>query len=510
MPDRLQTYPVQFQGGLVTNISQLQQGIEMPGSAVTLINFEPSIDGGYRRIEGFTKYDDAVVPGTGLIRGVFYFDDATYAVRNEHVYVSSGTGWTQVTDNVAYSSSGVTLTDITGLVRFEKFDYDGTPTMILVDSVNKPFRLKGGVFEELTGLPTDTEEASHARSFKDHLFIASGKNVLFSAPFSEDDFSAASGGGSINVGSAVTGLITFRELLIIFTETSIFQLAGNTIADFQLNPITRDLGCVESDTIQEFGGDVMFLAPDGLRLLSATERNNDFGLAVVSKPIQNKLVDLLTISNSFSSVVIRAKSQYRLLGFNSNYTNDAGKGIIGVQKALQGGIGTEWSETLGINARVAYSDYIESLEIVLFANGDGYVYNMESGNNFDGENIPATFRTPFFTINDPNVRKQLHKIQLFTDPKGTIEGDVTVKYDFDDPDYVQPESIAISNTATDVALYGRAVYGTDKFGGTLRKLFNINAVGSGEVISLQFTSNTNNPPFSLDAVSLQYLQSGRR
>lgn len=510
MPDRLQTYPVQFQGGLVTNVSQLQQGIEMPGSAVTLINFEPSIDGGYRRIEGFTKFDDNEVPGSELIRGVFYFDDQAYAVRGTHLYRSSGLGWTKITDNATYGSAGVTLSDSTSKVRFEKFSYDGTDTMIVVDNFNKPFRLKDDTFEEMTGLPADSEGASHLRNFKNHLFIGNGKTLLFSAPFDESDFSAASGAGSINIGSEITGLINFRELLIVFTENSIFQVAGNTISDFQLLPITRDLGCVESDTIQEFGGDVMFLAPDGLRLLSATERNNDFGLAVISRPIQNKLVDLITISDSFASIVIRAKSQYRLLGFNTNYTNDAGKGIVGAQKAVQGGLGTEWAETLGINARVAYSDYINNVEIILFANGDGYVYNMESGNSFDGGSIPATFRTPFFTINDPNVRKQLHKVQLFTDPKGTINLDVTVKYDFDDPDYVQPESISISNIATDVAVYGRAVYGIDKYGGTLRKLFNINAVGSGEVISLQFTSNTTNPPFSLDAVSLQYLQSGRR
>ena len=53
MPDRLQTYPIQFQGGLISNISQLQHGMEAPGSATTLTNFEPAIDGGYRRIEGF-------------------------------------------------------------------------------------------------------------------------------------------------------------------------------------------------------------------------------------------------------------------------------------------------------------------------------------------------------------------------------------------------------------------------------------------------------------------------
>ena len=63
---------------------------------------------------------------------------------------------------------------------------------------------------------------------------------------------------------------------------------------------------------------------------------------------------------------------------------------------------------------------------------------MESGNNFDGGNIPATFKTPFFPINDPSVRKQLHKMELFTDPQGTVDLDVGVKYDFDREEVLQP------------------------------------------------------------------------
>jgi hypothetical protein len=52
-------------------MSPLQQGINMPGSARTLRNFEPSVEGGYRRIEGFDKYDSNIIPpyGNPVVRG---------------------------------------------------------------------------------------------------------------------------------------------------------------------------------------------------------------------------------------------------------------------------------------------------------------------------------------------------------------------------------------------------------------------------------------------------------
>jgi len=39
MPDSWNTYPIEFNNGLVTNISPLQQGISLPGSATSLKNF---------------------------------------------------------------------------------------------------------------------------------------------------------------------------------------------------------------------------------------------------------------------------------------------------------------------------------------------------------------------------------------------------------------------------------------------------------------------------------------
>ena len=47
-------------------MSPLQQGMQMPGSARILRNFEPSIEGGYKRILGYDKYDLDIIPPYGI------------------------------------------------------------------------------------------------------------------------------------------------------------------------------------------------------------------------------------------------------------------------------------------------------------------------------------------------------------------------------------------------------------------------------------------------------------
>ena len=66
MPTNRQTYPIQFSGGLISNRSPLQQGTQQPGSARILRNFEPSIEGGYKRILGYNKYDLDIIPPYGI------------------------------------------------------------------------------------------------------------------------------------------------------------------------------------------------------------------------------------------------------------------------------------------------------------------------------------------------------------------------------------------------------------------------------------------------------------
>ena len=512
--DRWQTFPLEFAGGLITNMAPVQQGVQFPGSAVTLRNFEPSVEGGYRRIEGFTKWDSNAITGSGVIRGVVEFEQAAIATRGTHVYRSGGSGWTQLTDNAVYGSGGVNISG-TGRTRFAKHHFGSNDVLIITDGNDKPYKWDGTTFAQITTAPGDVDGATHVIAHRDQLFFGKSTTLAYSAPFSDTDFTAASGGGTIEFDRAITDLVSFRESLFIFTENSIFELQGTpgqdpNTSNASLKPITRDLGAVRSDTAQEIGGDIIFLAHDGLRLLSATERNNDFGLASVTRKIQPTMTNFVNASSSFSSIVIREKSQYRLLGYNQSYTANAARGILGTQFSAQGGTDMAWAELRGINAYVASSSLNDNTEYALFANADGYVYRLESGNTFDGTDIAATFKTPSLAITDPTTRKNMYKAKLFLDPQGGFTARMGTEFDFGEANVVQPDDIVFSNEAAEVSFYGSAEYGTEKFGGRLQHIFNTQLVGSGNVVAFNFSSVSDDPPYSLDSMLIQYGQYGRR
>jgi hypothetical protein len=127
MADGWQTLPIQFTGGLITNLSPLQHGIQAPGSARILRNFEPSVDGGYKKILGYTKYSSSIVPsyGTPVVHGGSQ-TGTTLVIANLYQAPSAGdsftisgvTGtYTIATGGVSYSSSTkrATLTLTTAL-----------------------------------------------------------------------------------------------------------------------------------------------------------------------------------------------------------------------------------------------------------------------------------------------------------------------------------------------------------------------------------------------------------
>lgn len=668
MPTGWQTFPVEFKGGLITNMAPLQQGLTALGSARELTNFEPSIEGGYRRVQGYEEYNSTFVPvcgdvrvqggsqtgssldlanvmvapvqgdtftidgdsttytvgavgssdhnvtnktitlsispaltsspsdqaavtfanNTNLIRGIAYFNSEVIAYRDGAYWTNDTTGdWTliskpdygtvlvnagsqtggslavdgirtgdesrgvpnagdtftiagvnkvyTVTAEASVNSSGeATLTitpdldsspadnaaitflqsdrESTLKTRFDRYNISGTPTIMFVDGENYPAKYDGTHFIVLNEAPTDLLGAQFVTNFKNQLFFAKDHTIIFSAPYTDDDFTAAAGGGTINVGEDVTGMLTYREQLIIFTRRKIFRLTGNTIADFVLQPITLDIGCVAEDTIQEVGGDVMFMAPDGLRLLSATDRIGDFGLGTASKPIQDVMTTFKNEHTSFAACVLRGKSQYRLFGYKPEVRKTAARGILGTQFADQSAQGMAWARLRGIKAYVVDSYYDDSEEeLITFAYDNGIIYRMETGSDFGGDNIRAVFSTPHFSINDPRLRKTVYKLTTYVDPRGAVTGTASIKLDFDQPNIVLPAPITFSNGATStVAFYGNSVYGTATYGGKLVNVFTKQIVGSGNSISIQYVFDGTDPEFSLDAMALEFATNDRQ
>jgi hypothetical protein len=179
--------------------------------------------------------------------------------------------------------------------------------------------------------------------------------------------------------------------------------------------------------------------------------------------------------------------------------------------AVQGGEGMAWAELRGIRAYVADSKFFQGTQTIVFANNDGYLYQMEQENSFDGENIESSFATPFMPITDPRVRKTFYKMFLYTDPQGSVSFDMSLKLDFDQKDSIQPTRINFDNNTGEVAFFGQATYGsTAVFSNKLLTLFETQVIGSGFVVSLQYTTDSTDPPFSLDAITLEYGTNTRR
>ena len=350
MPDLSQTQPFSFscQGGLVLNQPTFNM---QPGQALELENFEPDIDGGYRRIDGFKKFVNHIVPQTSSsteeVLMVVNFANKIVAARGQKIFSSastelataiasdttmSGSGTITVDSTTGFSSSGtlqinseiftytgVTSTTFTGVTRatsstsaaahalndtvseswtekdasrtsaskynFEKFNFDGNDKLIVVDGANDPTVFNTSI-SATDVTESSVEGAKFVAAFREHMFYAgmssTPQEVVFSQPFDEDAFNSGSGAGSIKVDDTIVALKVFRSTLFIFCENRIFKMTGSTSSDFAIQPVTRRIGCINGDTVQEFGGDLIFLGPDGLRTVAGTARIDDVELGTIS------------------------------------------------------------------------------------------------------------------------------------------------------------------------------------------------------------------------------------
>jgi len=578
--ENIQQQIVSLDGGLILNRDPFTQP---PGSALQLQNFEPSIRGGYRRINGTNKYvllefndtnlgtsgktgsaaillsvilGNDVIAARGAVLGkatsTFFTTDHTDAittltVNNTSGFASSGTLYAG-SEIITYT--GKTATTFTGATRgassstaaiqlnkaiissgwtkideartsanpytFTKYNFTGTDTIAIADGQNFAASYDGTTFTLLNGstgsgsgtAPTAPESIF---AFRNHMFFAksSSEELVFSAPFAENDFTPANGAGSIRVNDKIVGLMVFRERLFIFCKDSIYALSGNSIADFVVEPITRDIGCLDKFSIQEIGGDLIYLAPDGLRTIAGTDRIDDVELGTVSKVIQERIDEIGF--DSLTSVVVREKSQYRLF-----YPTTAGQernqlGILGtIKEGSQGQVGFQWADIVGIKPSSTDSEYIGQIEVVIHGAYDGFIYQQENGITFAGTNMEAVYRSADLIMGDAGIRKSMQRVITNYRSEGTVDARLLLRYDYDSSDTPQPAAYTVSEGAA-TAVYGNrlSTYGTAVYGEGGNPLTRQSVEGSGFAIALKVNEDAGSFPFVLNGFQLEFTAGGR-
>ena len=510
MPDLSQTAPATFplMGGLVLNKSTFAM---QPGEALELVNFEPDINGGYRRINGFVKYNTNVVPQTSAsteeVLLSCIFNDKIVAARGEKIFTASaGSGsWTE--RDTGRTSAGV--------YTFERFNFDGNDKLIVADGNNAPtvFNTSFATTDVSSGgggeVSTAVTGAKFVVAFKDHMFyggMASNKQeVVFSVPFDEDNFATGSGAGSFKVDDTITGLKVFREDLFIFCEDRIFKLTGTSSSNFAVAPVTRNIGCVNGQTIQEFAGDLIFLAPDGLRTVAGTARIGDVELGTISTPVQSVFNDNIANASGFRSLVIPNKTQYRVFFTKSGIAQAITEGVT---TSLRGQT-FEFAELKGIRPTSTDTVTTATETIVIHGGEGGYVYRQESGNDFDGSAIGGKYRSPDLSFGDAGIRKHMHRVLVSYKPEAAISADMFLRYDYEDPNSPRPAAYSLS--ASDiVAVYGSGTYGTSTYGGQSEPLLRQSVEGSGFTVALRVDDNGVTAPYALRGFQMEYQTGARR
>lgn len=528
-----QIFQVNCAGGLNLT-STTAELFQNPGYATKLINFESSHKGGYRRINGYSigGTDTQPAGAANAVLGVFPYADGTVAVQydgtNYAVYFSTDhVTWLKVSKSMTYATG----LDSTALAAAAEVSRTGSGRVIwalfeggtdygevaIADGANNLaiFKVEG------TGagrtyhfdVVSAVGNVQWAEIYKDRLVVGgnttSPNTVYWSHTNAPNDYTSANA-GSLDMPSKVRGIKEWRDRLFIFGEKSIDEISGiisNAVGSAAVENVTRNVGCISGFSIQEVGGDVIFLSVDGFRTLAGTDRIDDIELGSISRAIDPLVQDIVSVISTYdvSSMVIRDKNQYRFFYCKSAFAANNQKGLIATIKAGPEGLRWEWAEIQGIPVSSCYSGVVNGNEIHYHGGYDGYIYTHDDGDSFDGGDISAYYESPEIDYGNLARRDTLHWMKLSAKVEGAVNNlKLRTTFNFSDSDMTHNPNDIVIVSIDGLSVYGTAIYGTSTYSGPTDIEERINLVGAGFSNKFMFYTVGTQAPYSIQSYLIKY------
>lgn len=454
------------------------------------------------------------VPGSNPVRGVHVMDGVVYAVRDNELatsalmYKSTVGGWSPLIGTLdnggKYRFTIGQFDELTGLQRervtffasgVNRPHYISGDTLVPIDHVNLPDESTPGFY------------ATHILEFKNRLFLGyPDGRLLFSAVGDPTNFDPLAGAGEIYIEDYLTNLVVAPgDVLVIFCKGSTFLLksltdnsnAGGAVTSqykFYMETFSKTGGAFE-DTAQRIVGTIVTAGEKGVTNLEATDTFGDFSAAFVSKNIQVSYMrykDFITCST-----VQKANNQYRLFmddGQGFFFTFDTEKKVKGVTKVKYLNPVLLCSEGLDANGDI----------MIVFSSEDGFVYKMDSGTSFNGEDIVTRLTTAYDSYASPGSRKRFRSVNLEmkADRDTLIYGSLSFDYGSPAwPKFSQEGFIAESPGGTwGVDRWGQFTYGSSS---TQNPMLYSNGYGKNVSLSLT-TSDRYRTPHIINAAVIRY------
>jgi hypothetical protein len=301
------------------------------------------------------------------------------------------------------ASSAITLNP-SGRYEFINHNFGGgagTIKMYGASGVHRAFEFDGDIFVPIdTGMAVDTPK--HISVHVNHLVLSFDGSAQTSAPGEPYSWTIISGANEIAMGDTITGFMPMignnqSGALAIFTTNKTSILYGSSLADFNLVTLSFEVGGF-AYTMQNIAEGYVLDAL-GVRQIAATDAFGNFASGQITKNVRPFIEERAT--RAIDSCIVRLRDQYRLM-FSDRYalhiTLQNGK--------FMGAMPIQYAHDM-----VCMSSYESNSgeEFIYAGDTDGFVYRMERGTSFDGEEIIAYMNLAFSFMKNPRLRKRYRK-----------------------------------------------------------------------------------------------------
>jgi hypothetical protein len=290
------------------------------------------------------------------------------------------------------------------------------------DGVNQCFEFDGTILAPIaTGNSPDAP--SNITIHRDILWISQGTSVFYSAPGLPYRWSSVDGAGEIATGDTVTAMLTLpgsqtSPTLAVYQQRNTGFIYGTDASTFNYVTFNTALGALKYTPQNLF--DTFFLDALGVVTLRTTLNWGNFLPSALTKNILPFVIqerDKIT-----ASTIQRSKSQYRLFfsdgfGLWATIINQQYLGSSVIQFPNPVYVVDEAVTTL--NDEVSYFGSND---------GQGYVYQLDSGTSFDGADLTAHITLAWDAIKSPEILKRFRMISV--EMQGNAYAAITLSYQF--------------------------------------------------------------------------------
>jgi hypothetical protein len=367
------------------------------------------------------------------------------------------------------------------------------------DGMNRAFEFDGDVLTPIaTGLGA-SDKPKHIVAHKNLLIMSVQTSLFYSAPGLPYDYTAISGAGEIAIGDNITGLIEApgsptTATLFVFGRGNTFILYGTSAASFNL--VSYNTGSGAIDYSAQNMAQTLVMDDRGAISLQTTLNFGNFDQATLT---HNVLPFIQAHRTRLAcSSLNRSKSQYRIF-FSDGY---------GLYITIVNG---EWVGTMPVYFKhipfCCVEDKLSSGEEATYFGGeDGYVYQMDKGTSFDGQNIYYYLDLAFNASGNNRMLKSYRGAAIEVQGNGYVSFAFGYKLGYGSESIAQPSD---AQYASNFSLPYWDSFTWDQFvwDGNSLMPSECEMQGDAENVSLSIRGDSNyHGAYTLNGITLHYLQ----